>query len=60
MTVIGTATVNLADFVAAMEQKEVQKNVLVSFPGGSVKAQPTLTVRVLYYSFMYILSSIGF
>ncbi|CAN6476287.1 unnamed protein product [Victoria cruziana] len=43
MTVIGTATVNLADFVAAMEQKEVQKNVLVSFPGGSVKAQPTLT-----------------
>ncbi|KAF3780729.1 hypothetical protein EJ110_NYTH38419 [Nymphaea thermarum] len=43
MTVTGTATVNLADFVAAMEEKEVESNVLVALPGGSAQPQPTLT-----------------
>ena len=44
MPIVGTALVNLAEYVSAAEHEEVEVNVPLTSDGGAAEPRPTLCV----------------
>ncbi|KAI4300532.1 hypothetical protein L6164_033901 [Bauhinia variegata] len=44
--IVGTASVNLAEFASASDQKDFELNIPLTLPGGAVEPSPSLSISV--------------